>query len=67
MSQQGNNGKRNTPIKDVKNFIKKYMESESGKRSLNRKPHRKKDENGKVISVWQSPAMAIALRNAANK
>lgn len=54
MSNQPN--KHSQPIRNIKAFLKAYMNSESGKRSLNRQPRliekQAKDSKGNTIS-WK--------------
>ena len=70
--QQNQQNKHSQPIRNIKGFLKAYLNSESGRRSLTRQPKlvekSAKDSRGNVIH-WKEPQgsnhLAIALAEAA--
>lgn len=55
MNNQPNN--HNQPIRNINGFLKSYLQSESGKKNLNKGPHK---------GIWQNGAMAHAFSKAVN-
>ena len=59
-----NRNKQNQKVRNVRAFVSAYLGSKSGQAALNRRPIRKRGEDGNFVQVWRNPAIAHAFKEA---